>query len=181
MSEVDPAIVATVDALLEGLALKAEPRRGWLRVGVEHPESVAAHTWGISWLLLVLSPPGIDLGRALAYAAVHDLPEAWVGDITPHDGISVDDKHARERAAMEALEARISGGSALAAWWAAYEAQADPEAQLVRELDRLDMALQAVVYAKRGDHDVTAFLDAASRVIRRPELRAVLDELQRRV
>ena len=35
--------------------------------------------------------------RALQVALVHDLAEAVVGDITPDQGVSEDDKHARER------------------------------------------------------------------------------------
>ena len=35
--------------------------------------------------------------RALQVALVHDLAESVVGDITPDQGVTEDDKHARER------------------------------------------------------------------------------------
>lgn len=179
-----------VAALLEAYALKAVDRRGWVRAGVARPESVAAHSWGVATLVLVLchedvvegpSPNSIDVGRALAYAVVHDLPEAWVGDVTPHDGVSPEDKHRREQDAMDALGARIPRGAALRALWTAYEAQADPEARLVRQLDRLDMALQAVVYADAGAVGMAEFLRSADAAITDPALRAVFEALVARL
>ena len=44
-------------------------------------------------------------------------------------------------------------------------AQGDAEAQFVRQLDRFDMALQAVAYAEGGGHDLREFLTSAAAVI----------------
>jgi putative hydrolases of HD superfamily len=159
-----------IEALLEALALKALPRAGWVRAGVPDPESVAAHTWGVSTLVLLLLPPGLDRERALTYATLHDVAEAWVGDITPHDGVSPDDKAARERGAMRAWCARLPNGAELLARWEAYEAQGDDEARFVRQLDRLDMALQALVYERGGHGRLDDFFASAERGISRPEL-----------
>jgi len=160
---------------LEVVRLKHVDRAGWIRAGISHPESVAAHSWGVAWLVLELLPPDLDLGRALAYAVLHDLPEARVGDITPHDGVDAADKHAQEARAAAALLPR-----ALADRWRAYEAQADPEARFVRQLDRLDMVLQAVAYRERAN-DVRPFLVSARRVVVEPELVALLDALEQSV
>lgn len=163
-----------IDALIEALALKALPRAGWVRAGVPGPESVAAHTWGVSALVVLLLPAELDRARALTYATLHDLAEAWVGDITPHDGVSPDDKAARERAAMRAWCARLPNGAELLASWEAYEAQGDEEARFVRQLDRLDMALQALAYERAGHGELGDFFASAARGITRPELVAVL-------
>ncbi|MEZ4316113.1 MAG: HD domain-containing protein [Myxococcota bacterium] len=158
------------DALLEAFALKAVDRAGWVRAGVDGPESVAAHSWGISLLVLLMLPAGLDRERALVYAVLHDLAEAWVGDVTPHD--DVPDKHAREDAAMVAFCERVARPDLLAAW-RAYEAQADPEARFVKQLDRLDMGLQAALYSRQG-LDLSEFLESALAGIDAPELRALL-------
>ena len=84
--------------LIETMRLKELPRAGWVRVGVSQPESVAAHSWGVAWLVLTLCPTNLDRGRALAIAVLHDLAEVRVGDITPHDGIPSEDKAEAERA-----------------------------------------------------------------------------------
>lgn len=156
-------------ALLDALALKDVARAGWVRAGHPDPESVAAHSWGVAWLALALLPPGLDRGRALAYAVIHDLAEAWTGDVTPHDGIPTAEKHASERAAMVALCDRLARPDLLALW-DAYEAQADEESRFVRQLDRLDMALQASRYAAQTGLDPADFLRSAHAGIDDPGL-----------
>jgi putative hydrolase of HD superfamily len=164
--------------LLGCLDLKALPRTGWVRRGVHAPESVAAHSWGVGLLVLALLPDDLDAHRALAYATLHDLPEALVGDITPHDGVSKADKAAREAEAMAQLCARLPHLEAL---WHAYEAQEDAEARFVRQLDRLDMALQAVVYAREGVDGMSEFVASAARVVSHPRLVPLLEEAAKAV
>lgn len=146
--------------LLEVLQLKDVPREGWRRVGVAKPESVAAHSWGVAWLVLLLCPSELDRERAMAMALVHDLAEARVGDITPHDGVTAEDKSRREREALVELLGPLPHRDDLIALWEAYEAGADPEAQLVKACDKLDMALQAQRYAAEGV-DTAEFIASA--------------------
>jgi putative hydrolases of HD superfamily len=170
--------MAALETLLEGLSLKSLSRAGWVRKGVSGPESVAAHSWGICWLALALAPPELDLGKLLAYAALHDLPEVRVGDLTPADRVSKSEKARREHDAMAALARERPQ---LLAMFEAYEAQADAEARFVRELDRLDMALQALAYHQRGAAGMLEFVDSAAEVVRHPALRPSLDEVRARM
>lgn len=169
--------MSLVDALLEAAALKGVTRAGWLRHGVPAPESVAAHSWGVAWLVTALLPPGLDLGRALSYAVLHDLAEVRTGDITPHDGVSAETKAEVERAAMRGLTRHLPAH--VHATWLAYEAQSDDEARFVRQLDRLDMAIQAVAYREHGD--LREFVRSAAEVIVHPTLVPLLDELSWRL
>jgi putative hydrolase of HD superfamily len=137
-------------ALLDLLALKALPRAGWLRAGVTTPESVAGHSWGVAWLVLALCPPSLDRGRALAIAVVHDLAEAQVGDITPHDGIAAEVKHAREEEAMLSLLDALPGKDELLSLWREYESGTTEEGRFVKLCDKLDMGLQALCYRQQG-------------------------------
>jgi putative hydrolases of HD superfamily len=166
--------------LLDALALKALPRAGWLRVGVESPESVAAHSWGIAWLVLALHPPTIDLQRALSLAVIHDLPEVFAGDITPHDAISPADKHQREADALQKLLSPLPDPSrvaALTALWREYADAATPEARFVKACDKLDMALQATSYQAHYPHlSLREFIDSALRTLSDPALRALLND-----
>ena len=167
------------ELLLEVLGLKALDRAGWDRVDVPRPESVAGHSWGVSWLVLVFLPEELDRERALAYAVLHDLPEVRVGDLTPADGVPAAEKAEREHRAMSALCAPLARGPELLALWERYEAQADPESRFVRQLDRLDMALQAAAYAQDGQPTLE-FFDSADRFITEPILREVLERLRDR-
>jgi putative hydrolase of HD superfamily len=165
----------SAQVLLEVLGLKALPRAGWVRAGIPVPETVASHSWGVAWLVLVLLPDDLDRARALSYAVLHDLPEVRAGDITPHDGVSPDDKHAREHLAARQL---LGPRPDLLATWEAYEAQADPEARFVRQLDRVDMALQAWRYTADHGHDLEEFVASAEAFVTHPRLRAVLRALR---
>ena len=140
--------------ILEAYELKSLPRAGWLRADIHAPETVAAHSWGLSLLISLLAPKHLNHLRMHNMAIAHDLPEVRTGDITPHDGISKTEKKRREKKAAESflphhiLEA-----------WQEYEDNKTPEAQFVHMLDKLDMALQAQVYAKEAHTE--EFIDSA--------------------
>jgi putative hydrolase of HD superfamily len=145
------------ERLLEALALKELPRAGWVREGVAQPESVAAHSWGVAWLVLVLCPKHIDREQALCIAIVHDLAEVRVGDITPHDGVAADDKAARELAAFSAL----NKGLPVDLMPFAHAYGNTPEGRFVKACDKLDMALQAQRYGSEQGLDLQEFIDSA--------------------
>ena len=156
--------------IVEAFALKHTPRAGWLRVGVPQPESVAAHSWGVAWLVLALCPPELDLGRALAIAVLHDAAEARVGDITPHDNVPKAEKHRLEREAMQALLAPLPRAASLEALWMEYETQSTPEGRWVKACDKLDMALQAQIYAEDPGADTSELVAAALEKLSDPVL-----------
>jgi putative hydrolase of HD superfamily len=112
----------------------------------------------------------LDVSRCVRMAVVHDIAEALVGDITPHCGVSEEEKHRREAAAMERIAALLSGRgggggggeggggeaplSAAARdvrdLWREYEAGETLESKLVKDLDRLEMLVQALEYEQQG-------------------------------
>ena len=145
------------DLLMAYFGLKDVLRQGWVNAGVESPESVAAHSWGMAILALKLCPPELNLERVLTLCLVHDLPEVVVGDLTPSDDRST--KAEDERAAM----------AQLAPEWVPlldeYEAQSSPEAVFVRSPDKMDMALQAKLYMAKSELDLTQFIDSARKTL----------------
>ena len=137
--------------------LKHLDRAGWVLAGHDAPESVAAHSWGMAVRCLQHWPDDLELATVLSMALVHDLAEAVVGDITPHDGVHKDEKHARERAAMASIAPQ---------WldlWDTYEAGESPEAVFVKRMDSLDMATQAIAYQGQGLLDSAPFVASAER------------------
>ncbi|MFN3197135.1 MAG: HD domain-containing protein [Bradymonadia bacterium] len=168
-------ITALHTRLIEALALKAIPRAGWPRVGVpEHQtESVAAHSWGVAWLVIALCPSDVDRGRALAIAVLHDLAEARVGDITPHDNVPKVEKHRLEHAAFVDLVSALPQRDELIALWMEYESQSSAEGRFVKACDKLDMALQAQLYARDHDADTSELVQAALAKLTDPLLNAL--------
>jgi len=139
--------------------LKQTARAGWVLRGIADPESVADHTFRVCLLALVLSrevEPALDRERCLAMALVHDLAESVVGDITPYDGIPVEEKHRREREALRELGGVLGDGEVLALW-EEYQAAATPEARFVKEMDKLETVLQAAEYQARTGVELGEF------------------------
>lgn len=153
-------------ALLEALQLKRLPRSGWLRVGVQDAESVAAHSWGAAWLVAALCPEGVDRGRALEMAVIHDLAEVRIGDITPVDGVPEEEKAAMEGAALNAMLHSIPHGSRLRDLWDEFEAGETAEARFARVCDKLDMGLQAIAYSEESKEDFEEWLISARAVVK---------------
>ena len=142
------------EALIEALGLKEVVRAGWVRAGVQNPESVAAHSWGMAMLATQMCPEELDLKRVLQLCILHDVAEVKVGDITPHDNVSAEEKHRLESEAIDSM------GIDAKEIFAEYEGQKTPESQFVRYLDKLDMSLQAEIYEAQN-LDLNEFKKAA--------------------
>ena len=161
----DSSARQTLDALLDAYALKDERRTGWQLRGVDDPESVAAHAWGVAYLVLALGDrfrgelPGLDLDRALRLAVVHDVAEAETGDVATRADSTAEtpDRAAKEAAEREAM-ADLAGPlpDRVRDAWEAYEARESPESVLVKECDLLDVCLQALVYERADRYDPAA-------------------------
>jgi putative hydrolase of HD superfamily len=143
-----------IDELLAVYRLKDEVRAGWLLRHVAAPESVADHSWGTAVLcLLHAEEAGIDIDRAVRIALVHDIAEAEVGDIPRRvneneQPVSTAEKGERERRAM----ARLDGGplDPVVTLWREYEEGASDTARFVRDMNLIDMCLQALFYERDG-------------------------------
>ena len=60
-------------------------------------------------------------GSAVIISLVHDIAECIVGDITPSDGVSEEDKHLREINAMTALVKNLPTGRVSLEFFNAFE------------------------------------------------------------
>ena len=142
------------------------------------------------------SLPGFDSAKAVKMALVHDLAESLVGDITPHDGVTKADKHAREEAAMTRLQLTLQGdvppsaggvgsvwqgaGDEMLALWHEYEACASPEALLLKDLDKLEMILQAHEYEQATGAPLDEFFRSTANAFLTPAGTALADEVRAR-
>jgi putative hydrolase of HD superfamily len=164
--------------------LKRTKRTGWVRAGIPDPESVADHSYRVAILTMIAAADSpVDQLKAIKMALVHDLVEAETGDIValPHGGavLSADEKHRLEMAAA----ARIfpdDDDAEYAALYREYAAGITPEAILVKELDRLEMAYQAAEYEDRHGIDLTEFIDSADAFIRSDRLKNDVNAIKNR-
>ncbi|AOV94344.1 phosphohydrolase [Nanohaloarchaea archaeon SG9] len=146
-----------IKGLLTALNLKDEKRTGWELRNIEDPETVADHSWGVALLTLVYSKEvGINEEKALKMALIHDIAEAETGDFVTR---KIDDKQEIEKEEKEKMEKeaveKLSGllGEELDEIWMEYEEHETDEAKFVKDLDMIDMCLQAVKYEKENRYD----------------------------
>ncbi|WOO77543.1 HD domain-containing protein [Vanrija pseudolonga] len=141
--------------------LKVEKRSGWIREGVKKPESIADHMCRMALMAMMIPSTAerpLDIPRCVMMALVHDLAEAYVGDITPIEGVPAHVKHELEEQAMDSFLNEMLGGEGnqqarerFRSLWEEYEARETPESKLVKDLDRLELVLQAVEYERSQD------------------------------
>lgn len=163
--------------------LKQLYRQGWVRKNIppEKCESVAEHSYSvalISFLVAKTYYPELSVQKVLEIALIHDTVEALTGDPTPHDKITRAEKTKLERAAAQRLFSDMKGGQYFIDLWEEYAANKSKEAKFVRQVDRLEIALQALIYEKLSRVDMSEFFDKSEREIDSPQIRRLFKELK---
>lgn len=167
--------------------LKATKRTGWVETRVKSPESVSDHMYRMSIICFLVGNQDGDSGTKLnkdhciKVALVHDLAECIVGDLTPYCGIPKEEKHQKEKKAMEELS-KLAGGEAgkeLYALWEEYENQSTPEAKFVKDVDRFEMILQAFEYESEENRtkELQQFYDSTHGKFCHPLVQGWVEEL----
>ena len=157
--------------------LKRIPRSGWVQTGIPQPESVADHTFRTSILCMIYSDlEGLDELKLIRMALIHDLPEIIIGDLIPSKKTA--ESEAKEDTAMHQILSLLpkKQREKYMAVWNEYKKCETKEAKIVRQLEKLEMALQAKEYEKAGStrQSLRRFFISAEEVITRPELRKLL-------
>lgn len=152
------------------LQLKSVRRAGWVsKVKINDVESVADHTFSMCAMVMLLSDMlGLNTQKAMKMALLHDLAESIVGDYMPGD-VTSGQKLAQEKKAMKSI---LSGlpkktRSGYEKIWREYLQNKTDVARFVHRIDKLEMALQANQYAKRGygDRLLVPFFESAKTAI----------------
>lgn len=160
------------------IKLKTLFRQGWLqrKVAKELAESSADHSFGVAILALLLTPPELDKKKVLEIALLHETGECIVGDITPSSGIPEAEKNRLEEEAVIKIFGALPEGERYISLWKEFEYKTTPEGRFVRQLDKLEMGLQAEVYSKLADNDAAALIKSAWKRVTDPDLRKLLPE-----
>src|SRR2546427_2498213 len=158
---------------------------GWKqRLRLEKVESVADHSFGVAILALFEGEKrGYDIGSLLKLSLIHDLEETVTGDLTPRD---------KRRVSKTSLS-RMRTGAVLSIFGTLpkhsqrrylklsndLRTGRTREARLVKSLDKLEMALQAKEYERRGidRRKLADFYRSATRQVSDPALKRALKKI----
>ncbi|ORY05245.1 hypothetical protein K493DRAFT_252902 [Basidiobolus meristosporus CBS 931.73] len=160
--------------------LKRTKRTGWIKRGVNQPESIADHMHRMSIMALLIDDKSLNRDRCMKMAAVHDLAEAIVGDITPHCGVSKEDKYKLEHDAMVKMVDTLGNSEQaqeIFELWKEYEAGRSSEALLVKDLDKFEMIVQAIEYEKSDNIRLNEFFESTRGVFQHPQVKQWVEEL----
>lgn len=157
------------DAISEIFNLKRRNRVGWLLPGrdvkEEEVESVADHTWGTCMVAEIFLPPtkeklieliGNDTGieqydkeEVIRMLIVHDLSEAYTGDIALGYKTDSDRKNEEDRMVYYATLAQYSpfeNMEVLYKRWEEYEERVGYNARIAKDIDQLECYIQLYMY-----------------------------------
>ena len=180
--------------------LKQTRRTGWTKYKeiTSQVESVADHSFRIALMAFVFGlqqqreggdkeedkeEKVLDVQKLVTMALVHDIAESIVGDITPHCGISKEEKNKLEVEAMQKLKETLGdvAGETIETLWLEYENGSSREARVVKELDKLEMLLQASEYENEyKDVDLTEFYSSCDGSFKTESGKRWVEEILRR-
>jgi len=163
-------MVGLISFIAELMRLKSVPRIGWLLRGVRDVESVAAHSFGVAVIAMLLADRArargleVNVERLLRMALLHDLTESRTGDLPSTI------KRYFDKAAIKAADESIAREifTELGDWsdsylelWFDYEHRVSIESRLVKAADKLDLLMQSREYEKGGARSLQEFWDTA--------------------
>ncbi|KAG1860265.1 HD domain-containing protein [Suillus subalutaceus] len=132
-------------------------------------DSISDHTYRMAMLAMCTSDSTFDVSKCVMMDVVLkrkiSTDDMAVGDITPREGISKQEKQRLEAEAMHNFVHDMLHGSPAAlrieALWNEHEEGEMNEAKFVKDLDRLEMALQAREYETAHALDLYPFFDSS--------------------
>lgn len=162
--------------------LKTLKRTGWVQNGIPLPESVADHMYRMSMLTFMIVDPAVKKDFLMKICMVHDLAESRVGDITPHDGVSKEEKRRLEETALRNIVAEVENENVSAeilSLWLEYEEGTSYEAELARQLDKFEMIVQANEYEiANPDKRLESFFEYTMDSFQHPEILSWANKLR---
>ncbi|AFY58116.1 putative HD superfamily hydrolase [Rivularia sp. PCC 7116] len=179
----DKNTLPIIEAYFEFVQLKQLYRQGWLNQGIspQNCESVAEHSFCVALLALFLADQysiKVDSARVIKMALIHDLGEVYAGDFTPTDNIDKNQKYQLEKQSVVKVLGKLRNGHEWIALWEEYEQGESAESQFVRQLDKLEMALQASVYEHQNNLNLSVFFASANRSLSSVELKFIFSNLE---
>ncbi len=147
--------------LLQALmAVKNTPRTGWLLRGVPAAiaETIAAHSAEAAVLALAIAGElGADPYRSAAIAAVHDLGEAFIGDLVKRATDEIG-KKLKEDIELRVAAKEFGEDSIVFSLIREYIEQSSREARVAKLAEQLSTLLQALRYHRQGWREVDEIL-----------------------
>lgn len=137
--------------------LKYKIRSGWDKnhwnVSSERIESIAEHIYGTCILAISLDSEfqlNMDMEKVLKMLTIHEIGEVLIGDITPFDKISLEEKTKMEHRAMQNVLGDLFKKDELFNLLIEFDEHSTKESKFAYLCDKMEADIQAKVYQDMG-------------------------------
>ncbi len=149
-----------LDFYLLATKLKTVVRSGWnenhWNIKAERLESIAEHVYGTCILAIAINsefPHNIDINKVIKMLVLHEIGEAIIGDITPTDGITPEEKERMEHEAMAEVLSSLEEKDELLKLLLEFDAHETEESKFAARIDKMEADIQAKIYQEQGLYD----------------------------
>ncbi len=135
--------------------MKRIGRRGWNLRGIETPETIADHSYRTAVLAYYYAEKfGLDVAKTVGLALLHDINEVETGE-NPGDKFSAISKEKKIRDGQASLKKITFGlpkaiAKKYSEMWADENLRKGKEASIARDVNKLELAFQALDYELAG-------------------------------
>ncbi len=166
--------------------LKSTKRSGWVsHAGITEPESVADHSFRCAILAMCIGDlMNADTERLIRMLLLHDVQEALTGDYDSFakEKMGMSKVKLRERTAVKRVLSTLPADlkKRYVSLWEEFEDRKSFEAVLANDIDKIEMAAQALEYSKQG-YDagkLEAFLTSVQNEVKTPVVRDLFELLR---
>ena len=172
-----------IDDFFENAAnLKNISRQGWIdKLSIDKPESVADHTFSMAVMGMIISDlENLNSEKILKMILLHDLAESKIGDIVP-DKMSLEEKQRLENSAFDEIIKTLPESliHKYVEIWNEYQENNSDESNIVHQIDKLEMVLQAKIYQSQGHsrEKLETFFESAKSSITHPKLKELFTKI----
>ena len=137
--------------------LKYKIRSGWDKshwnVSKDRVESIAEHVYGTCILALSIDSEfktNLDINKVIKMLVLHELGEVIIGDITPFDNITPEEKMKKEHEAMREVIGDLVNQEEFLSLLFEFDEKKTKEAIFAHHCDKLEADIQAKVYQGMG-------------------------------
>lgn len=140
-------------------SLKDKIRTGWKTWNIDRQriESVAEHIYGTCILAIAIDSEfdlKIDIYKVVMILVLHEIEEVKIGDLTPFDKITVEEKRKIGKQAVEEVLGSLTKGINYIELIEEFEKLETKEAKFAKMCDKLEADIQAKIYCEEKAIDM---------------------------
>lgn len=140
--------------------LKYKIRSGWdenhWNVTKERIESIAEHVYGTCILALSIDSEfetNLDIDKVIKMLVLHEIGEVIIGDFTPFDNVTPEEKMEKEHAAIRNILGDLVKKDEYFSLLLEFDERKTKEAKFAYHCDKLEADIQSKIYQDMGCHN----------------------------